>query len=218
MFRTVAALLLGLSLALPAGAEQPRMVTWDDLMPAERPLDSPFLEYTEDQREDFAYVMRVQTDLEQGFITADSDDYKRAMKVKDDMIASGIDFEAMSAASRALIAEVDRRGAEVVRDLDGLVVRMPGYALPLESSDGGITEFLLVPYVGACIHVPPPPPNQMVFVKLADAYQVKSLYDPVWITGRMKVEPASRALSYVDGSADVATGYTIEGISIEPYK
>jgi hypothetical protein len=94
---------------------------------------------------------------------------------------------------------------------------MPGYALPLEQSAEGVTEFLLVPYVGACIHVPPPPANQIVYVKLQTPYKVANLFDPVWITGRIAVEAASRNLSLVDGAAPVETGYRIDGIAVEPY-
>jgi hypothetical protein len=54
--------------------------------------------------------------------------------------------------------------------LDGTKVRIPGYIVPLEADDQGrLTEFFLVPFLGACIHVPPPPPNQIVYVKLPQA-------------------------------------------------
>ena len=52
----------------------------------------------------------------------------------------------------------------VVDDLDGRYVLLPGYVVPLEFSDSRIIEFLLVPWVGACIHKPPPPANQIVHV------------------------------------------------------
>jgi hypothetical protein len=54
----------------------------------------------------------------------------------------------------------------IVEDLNGRIVRMPGYLLPLDVIGAKVTEFLLVPYIGACIHVPPPPPNQIVYVKV----------------------------------------------------
>ena len=44
--------------------------------------------------------------------------------------------------------------------LDGVRARIPGYVVPLESSAAGHLEFLLVPYFGACIHTPPPPPTR----------------------------------------------------------
>jgi hypothetical protein len=115
-------------------------------------------------------------------------------------------------------AEIERRNAAVVPELNGNLVRMPGYALPLEQSAEGVTEFLLVPYVGACIHTPPPPPNQIVYVKLAKAYTVSNLYEPVWITGTISTEASSRQLSFVDGQAPVETGYKLEGLAVEPYR
>lgn len=68
--------------------------------------------------------------------------------------------------------------------LDGKDVRIPGFIVPLDmSSDGKITEFFLVPYYGACIHVPPPPPNQIVYVSMPQGLELASIYDAYWITG-----------------------------------
>jgi hypothetical protein len=75
----------------------------------------------------------------------------------------------------------------VVEELDGLNIRLPGYVVPLDfSADGVYREFLLVPYFGACLHTPPPPPNQIVYVKASPAAKVGSIYEPVWVEGIMK--------------------------------
>jgi hypothetical protein len=94
--------------------------------------------------------------------------------------------------------------------LNGQYVKLPGYIVPLDSDEGGqIQEFLLVPYFGACIHVPPPPPNQIVFVKLAKPYNLKSMADPVWITGTLKTQA---------WSGDVAdTDYVMTGERVEKF-
>jgi len=42
--------------------------------------------------------------------------------------------------------------------LDGAYIKMPGYIIPIDLSTKGVTSFVLVPYVGACLHTPPPPP------------------------------------------------------------
>jgi hypothetical protein len=77
-----------------------------------------------------------------------------------------------------------------VKELDGQYVKLPGYIVPLESDAGGLLdEFLLVPYFGACIHVPPPPPNQIVYVKLKKPFNLKSMADPYWITGVISTKP-----------------------------
>jgi hypothetical protein len=71
---------------------------------------------------------------------------------------------------------------------NGVTVRIPGFMLPLEDSDDSVTEFLLIPYFMACIHVPPPPPNQMVHVKMAGAKRHKVVWDePVWVEGQLTV-------------------------------
>jgi hypothetical protein len=76
-----------------------------------------------------------------------------------------------------------------VMALNGKYVKLPGYVVPLESDAGGLlTEFLLVPYYGACIHVPPPPSNQIVYVRLKKPYLLKSMADPVWITGTITTQ------------------------------
>ena len=105
-----------------------------------------------------------------------------------------------------------------VASLDGKMVRIPGYALPLEHAGTGVTEMLLVPYVGACIHVPPPPANQTLFVKLSQSYKSDDLYEPVWITGRMKVKATNKSLTFVDGSAGVDSAYVVEDVTVTPYK
>ncbi|MEM9270401.1 MAG: DUF3299 domain-containing protein [Pseudomonadota bacterium] len=69
--------------------------------------------------------------------------------------------------------------------LNGAYIRMPGYVIPLEMDARGVTEFILVPYVGACIHVPPPPPNQLVYVKTKEPWPSETLWDAVWVVGEL---------------------------------
>ena len=90
------------------------------------------------------------------------------------------------------------------------VVRIGGYVVPLDFEATSIKEFLLVPFVGACIHVPPPPPNQIIYVKTAKGFDVAGSFDPVYITGTLKVA------SQYTGLAE--TGYTIAAEKVEMRK
>ncbi|RFB01755.1 DUF3299 domain-containing protein [Parvularcula marina] len=101
--------------------------------------------------------------------------------------------------------------AETVAELDGAYIKMPGFMLPLDYTERGrVRAFLLVPYYGACIHVPPPPPNQIVFVDTAEKpVESKGLWDPVWVTGTMRVKPNENDLG--------DTAYTLELEKLEPY-
>ena len=107
----------------------------------------------------------------------------------------------------------------MVTELDAQTVAIPGYALPLEfsESDNRVTEFLLVPYVGACIHVPPPPANQIVFVQSETGLKMDSLFEPVLVSGLMEVEQSEQNLTFVDGSADIQVGYALQANSVEAY-
>lgn len=108
----------------------------------------------------------------------------------------------MSGASKAATAPVP-----VVQELDGKRVRIGGYVVPLDFEATRVKEFLLVPFVGACIHVPPPPANQIVYVKAEQGFDVKGTFDPVWVTGAIKVTPV------FTGLAD--TGYSIDAEKVE---
>ena len=216
--RLIAAVLVTMVSATAMAADPPKQIGWEDLMPEMAPIKNPFDEMDLQLREDLGYIFRVKADLELGLIDADSPEMKEAMKVSARVEEGGFDIDELEKQLDEIQAELDRRDTMVNRELEGKVVRIPGYALPLELTEGGVTEFLLVPYVGACIHTPPPPPNQMVFVTLRDEYEVQNLYDPVWITGQLQVEQASRSLSFVDGTSDVATGYVLSGVAIEPYE
>lgn len=77
----------------------------------------------------------------------------------------------------------------VVDDLDGQLVRIPGFVLPFEySKTGKLSEFLLVPYFGACIHTPPPPPNQMVYVTATEPTDLGQQWDAIWAVGILRTK------------------------------
>ncbi|WP_429912493.1 DUF3299 domain-containing protein [Glycocaulis sp.] len=98
----------------------------------------------------------------------------------------------------------------VVDELDGLIVRMPGYILPLDYAQRGqAREFLFLPYHGACIHYPPPPPNQIVYLRSAEPIRFSQLWDPVWVEGRMEIQRVETDL------ADAA--YAMAVRSVRPY-
>ena len=97
----------------------------------------------------------------------------------------------------------------VRQELNGSMVKIPGFVIPLEGDDKMITEFLLVPYFGACIHVPPPPPNQIIYVKFEKGAPIQQLWDVIYIVGKLKTETINSELA--------ETGYLIEGVRLEEY-
>lgn len=100
--------------------------------------------------------------------------------------------------------------APVVEELDGQRVRIPGFVVPLEGDANTIREFLLVPYFGACIHVPPPPANQLVLVQPDKPIPADWNMVPVWVSGVMTIEREESELG--------TSGYTMQGIEIVEYE
>ena len=201
----------------PATAELARELAWRDLAPGGDKLVDPLADLTGDQRLDLEAVAWARAAERRGEISPVGEEYEIAVEMASGLARQGLDVDALVAKYESFRAAVDALNRRVDDGLDGQLVRIPGYALPLEFAGIAVKEFLLVPYFGACIHVPPPPLNQMVFVTLDEPYVVNELFAPVWITGRMSVERSTKSLSYVDGRASLVTGYTLVGTGIEPY-
>lgn len=86
--------------------------------------------------------------------------------------------------------------AAVNPKLNGQWVRLPGFLVPLSLSRAGmIRECLLVPYYGACIHVPPPPPNQIVYVIFNENKRIDTIFDAYWITGTLRTTKRSTKIA-----------------------
>jgi hypothetical protein len=167
-----------LSLNGGAFAAEPREVTWDDLVPAEAEFDDAFTRLDEDTLFELSMVANVRDRIESG------------QEVDEKTLASYRErvetLEAKERVAKTYLAN---------EELDGKPVRIPGYLLPLEFDGDKVSEFLLVPYVGACIHTP-----------------------PVWVNGLMKAEQVQSSLSFVDGASDIPSAYALEAISVEPYE
>ena len=226
---SAAAVVAASMVAVSVGAERLREIEWSTLLP-------PSL--VELEKESFAL------DRELRALPEDQLQVYRevaAELIALDKLANGVatEDELLPAERRALDALPSRRHPEAlaywnrvktVREalatrlgeidpaLDGTRVRIPGYVLPLEFDGTAVSEFLLVPYVGACIHVPPPPPNQMVFVTASASFETEGLFAPVWVEGTLSTRGGAYDLTLVDGTASVDAGYALMASEVEPYR
>jgi hypothetical protein len=102
------------------------------------------------------------------------------------------------------------KATDTLKKLEGKLVRIPGFVVPLDDFQEEGAEFLLVPYYGACVHTPPPPPNQIVMVGMEGRKTIKlNLFDAVWMSGRLKISSVESPYGTV--------GYQLEGLKVEPY-
>ena len=94
-------------------------------------------------------------------------------------------------------------------DWNGETVRLPGFIVPIDYDGSGVRAFILVPFVGACVHVPPPPANQLVFVTTEKPYESAGMFEAVTVTGLFGTASTSTQL------AEIA--YSLYADQIEPF-
>ncbi len=100
---------------------------------------------------------------------------------------------------------------DVISSMHGQLIRLPGFVVPLAFGDDDfeVTEFFFVPFFGACIHMPPPPPNQIIFVKYPKSLRLTSLHDAFWVTGKLQTR--------LTENETATSAYSLELHDIKPY-
>lgn len=214
-------LMIAIAMMLPgiqAYADDVRELNWDDLKATGFEFEDPFEKLTQDQLYSLGTVAKYRQQLTstQKISESTQAEYDKALAI---LKTEGVNIDDLLA-RRAEITEKRRaRALTANTELNGKAIRIPGYLLPLEFQDKKVTEFLLVPWVGACIHTPPPPANQIVHVKLDKGFQTDgSLYTSVWVNGVMKTESNAPELSYVDGTRKINVSYVMQADEVELYK
>ena len=201
---------------LAQGDEAARQVTWDDLAVRLSAAENPFTKLTMDQLEALADVAGLRDRKSRGVKLSEQEaatEQKAVEKLKRD----GIDIDMLLAKRDEIAAKKQALASAVNPALDGKMIRLPGYVLPIEFKGKQVTEFLLVPWVGACIHTPPPPPNQIVHVKSDKPLDINGTFDAVWVTGRMVAGTSRQSVYITDGATDLDIGYSMRATNVERY-
>jgi hypothetical protein len=209
---TVTTLLI-VSILLPLQGQEAQRINWPDLAPVVE-FEDPFEALPSNQLQSLSIVARIQEmqksspeKVSAGML----EEYEENLqKLKEE----DVDIEYLFS-KRQEIKELRSNAARTLNNsLMGKFCQMSGFLLPLEVDAGMTSEFLLVPWVGACIHTPPPPPNQIVYVSLQKPTKVRSQFQPIQVIGIMEPGLNSKNLYLVDGSADIPVGYTMRGFEI----
>lgn len=210
---------LGLAVFATNGhAKLAQKIGWRNLQPATPALADPRTALTQDQQLDIETIIWVRSlSTEERELDYNKPGVEDAAKYEKQFKDAGIDVDAMLQKINIWQQKMQKRQQQVNDTLDGKRIKLAGYLLPIEFSEKGQKDFLLVPNVGACVHVPPPPPNQIVYVRLSNKMVVKDLYTPVWIEGLLKTKSSSKKLKLIDGERKVSIGYHIDGATSEPY-
>ncbi|MCU9840094.1 DUF3299 domain-containing protein [Ruegeria sp. WL0004] len=193
------------SLVLPdsAFAEPVELARWGALAPATEPYDDPFLEMSYQQKND------LRTILDAAGKVGDAELEQRSQEARARLRDDGYDADQLLA-QRLVVMEKRREEATgVTGRFLGREVLVDGYVLPLHAADGRVHSFLLVPWVGACIHTPPPPPNQMIRVDVPDGLEIDKTFHAIRLRGVLEHQPTVSNLFLVDGQRVVEASYTL---------
>ncbi|CAH6828795.1 conserved hypothetical protein [Vibrio chagasii] len=138
--------------------------------------------------------------------------------LKETLKSEGLDADELLKLRSEYIANQQRASETVTQDFDGKKVRIPGFLVPIAFSEPLVaTEFLLVPTAGACIHMPPPPANQIVRVSYPEGYKVETVQYPVWVEGVISSKLTTDNVYLVDGDTDVTMGYDMNASLVVNY-
>ncbi|MCY9863747.1 DUF3299 domain-containing protein [Vibrio coralliirubri] len=199
------------AVALPTFAETAMNLEWQDLNSESHEIKVEMPDLADQQ-------MR----LLQGVIAMSASEEEQVQQqvllFKQTLKEQGVDADEMIALRDEYMQTMKANAETITTEFDGKKVRVPGFIVPLEFSEGmTATEFLLVPVAGACIHMPPPPANQIVRVSFPEGFQVQNVQYPVWVEGDFSSNKVTEEVFLVDGKSNLTMGYEMKASMIEDY-
>ena len=190
-----------------------KSLTWSDLK-VKMDFDDPFTKLSSKQLYNLGQVANIRE--RQKNPEDELSQYSLSLKdsLENQLIAEGIDIDGLIAQRYEIAALRQKQFEAVDTALNNTNIHIEGYLLPLNYVDNKTTEFLLVPWVGACIHTPPPPKNQLIYVYTNEGYEVKSRFQPVSVEGIIATQSRISTLYLVDGSDEISSGYSMLEVKI----
>ena len=140
-----------LAFAVAVNAQAAHTIEWGNLRPQPLALKDPLEGLTQDQRFDIDTISWArELSAEEQTLVKNKQGIEDSKKYEKQFKEAGISVDDLLVKYRSWRSDVEERQKQVNQNLDGKQIRMPGYLLPLEFSEKGVTDFFLVPYVGAC--------------------------------------------------------------------
>ena len=189
-------------------------VTWEDLQAQSTNLRNPYEHLTTAQTYQLSNLYQLREWVSVNQPAPDSYERKEIQRLEDFFAAEGINADELLKEAEVARAYWAAQSRMTNADITEQLVLLDGYVLPLgaETAQGSdpqmqMTEFLLVPYVGACVHVPAPPPNQIVHIQTSEAVENPGVFSPVQVEGELQSHDGSYKVFQVDGSRTVDVSY-----------
>ena len=190
-------------------------INWEDLEGKVEAYDDPFEKLSEDQMYNLSVLYEVkQMDASQvdKYLLEDMAEAKQSLE-KDK-----IDVKYYFDQAERIAKKREKESKLTNSTLNNKKVKLSGFSLALGLNEGKIQEFLFVPYIGACIHSPAPPLNQILYVKSLKPVKVDDRFEPLTIKGTLQIKKNKNKLFLTDGEDEVESAYTFLADEIKPYE
>ncbi|MEM9266972.1 MAG: DUF3299 domain-containing protein [Cyanobacteria bacterium P01_F01_bin.13] len=201
---------VGLIVVLATSTLAQTSITWEDLQPSTNTLQNPYAHLSIEQTYELSTLAQLKIWVEGNEAGPDSLESKEIERLEKKFKAQDLDVAALLSQVDQAQAYWQQQSQSTNPQWTEATVQLSGYALPLTWNQAEqVTEFLLVPYVGACIHVPPPPPNQIIYIQPEQPLTVPGMFTPVVVEGELRSQPATYEVFHVDGSRPVDVSYAL---------
>lgn len=194
---------------------------WPELIDqAAQDYEDPYLDLNSKELQDLVSIVRLRVrleaeDLEQA---ERSEIAARLAALEAEFLKSEIDIDWLID-QRWVVAERRENAAWAGNSsLDGAEVTLGGFAIPAPPGEDGAPTAYLVPERGMCSHMPPPPPNQMVRVRLPDGWTPTSIYEPMRVTGVLSVVRSERQIMVVDGMVPMRASFSMDVSEVQSFR
>lgn len=198
-------------------AQQVMQITWKDLQGKVAAYDNPFNALSDEQFYQLSLYAQVTEMQKFAPEVVNESMLKQAEEAKAQLIKEQIDITYLLQ-QRLIIMEKRRLAAAATNPLlTDKTIEISGYMLPLEFDNGLVSEFLLVPTVGACSHKPVPAANQLILIKAKKAIEAGSPYMPIRVTGKLQLSTQAQELYLVDGSKQIEMAYRLDNAIVAAF-
>ncbi|WP_395174417.1 DUF3299 domain-containing protein [Roseibium alexandrii] len=199
--------------AAPAGSAARNLISWNDLRPGPKPLETPFASLSPPLLEAMRTHVRWRTSPKKN--RSDEAFIAEHEKAEALLAENKVDVEGLMRERRKIIAQNNRAGRGANPAILGKPIRLPGYVVPIAVADDKVTEFLFVPVAGACVHTPTPPPNQIVRVTYPDGLSFSSIFSTFLVEGELSAEDTQNDVNFYDGTATgVQASYALNATTV----
>ncbi len=204
--------------ALPVMATPGTALDWSDLPdPSAQVFEDPYRELSAEQFDDVLYVVRLRGRLQRDFGGNEERQKWQELltETEDALVADGIDVDWLLDQREVVTERRRKAGTNGNPQFDGQTITLAGFAIPAPSDPDGRPVAYLVPERGMCSHMPPPPPNQMIRVRLNGDWTPSYFHEPVRLTGTLTIDPSVQNMMVVDGLMPMNATFQLETERVE---